>query len=87
MLRINLMNEQVHRLNAEGHNHVSQMTYAIAHVLGIKLPNRGRDWQKETMFMSLERDYREEYTQPTGKNHFVDCIQRQERNITQMRNV
>ena len=87
MLRINLMNEQVHRLNAEGHNHVSQMTYAIAHALGIKLPNRGSDWLKETMFMSLERDYREEYTQPTGKKHFIECRQPQERNITQMRNV
>ena len=70
------MNEQVHRLNAEGHTHVSQMTYAIAHALGIKLPNRGPDWLKETMFMSLERDYGEGYTQPTGKIHFIECSQR-----------
>ena len=60
------MNEQVHRLNAEGHNHVSQMTYGIALALGIKLPNKGSSCLKETMLMSLERDCGEIYTQPTG---------------------
>ena len=64
--RITLMSKQFHRLNYEGHNHVSQMTYGIALALGIQLPNRGPDWLRETMISSMRRDYEQTYIDPGG---------------------
>ena len=62
--RITLMSQQFHRLDNEGHSHVTQMTYAIALALEIQLPNRGPDWLKETMTSSIKRDYEETYIDP-----------------------
>ena len=58
------MSKQFHRLDNDGHSHVSLMMYAIALVLGIQLPNRGPDWLKETMTSSIKMDYEETYIDP-----------------------